>query len=126
MTMTLSNNIISILFLIKNNITFFILLISKNIVFKCTGNDDDSFKETDEEPLFQYIPESPTVMSSDPLIQSILLLGDGLASGSLITQFEQLYRHKPETSMDNARILKYKNKNRYRDIAPCEIIIITL
>lgn len=59
-------------------------------------------------------------MSSDPLIQSILLLGDGLASGSLLTQFEQLYRHKPETSMDVARLPKNIHKNRYRDIAPCK------
>lgn len=59
-------------------------------------------------------------MSSDPLIQSILLLGDGLASGSLLTQFEQLYRHKPETPMDIARTPQNIHKNRYRDIAPCK------
>ncbi|XP_060858579.1 tyrosine-protein phosphatase non-receptor type 4 [Metopolophium dirhodum] len=85
-------------------------------------DDDDCLKEKEEEPLFQYIPESPpSVMSSDPLIQSILLLGDGLASGSLLTQFEQLYRHKPETSMDNARTTQNIHKNRYRDIAPYDI-----
>lgn len=61
-------------------------------------------------------------MSSDPLIQSILLLGDGLASGSLLTQFEQLYRHKPETPMDSARTTQNIHKNRYRDIAPCKYI----
>lgn len=78
-------------------------------------------KEKEDEPLFQYIPESPpNVMSSDPLIQSILLLGDGLASGSLLTQFEQLYRHKPDTSMDIARTPQNIHKNRYRDIAPCK------
>lgn len=59
-------------------------------------------------------------MSCDPLIQSILLLGDGLASGSLLTQFEQLYRHKPESSMDSARLPQNIHKNRYRDIAPCK------
>lgn len=62
-------------------------------------------------------------MSSDPLVQSILLLGDGLASGSLLTQFEQLYRHKPDTSMDSARTTQNIHKNRYRDIAPCNYII---
>lgn len=89
-----------------------------------TGNDDDCLKEKEEEPLFQYIPESPpSDMSSNPLLQSILLLGDGLASGSLLTQFEQLYRHKPETPMDSARTPQNIHKNRYRDIAPCKFII---
>lgn len=79
-------------------------------------------KDKEEEPLFQYIPESPlSVMSCDPLIQSVLLLGDGLASGSLLTQFEQLYRHKPESSMDSARLPQNIHKNRYRDIAPCKL-----
>lgn len=84
--------------------------------------------EKEEEPLFQYIPESsPSNMSSsDPLIQSILLLGDGLASGSLLTQFEQLYRHKPETSMDSAKKPHNIHKNRYRDIAPCKYSCIVL
>ncbi|XP_050438870.1 tyrosine-protein phosphatase non-receptor type 4 [Adelges cooleyi] len=84
---------------------------------KCS--DDDCFKEKEEEPLFQYVPDSPgNVMSSDPLLQSILLLGDGLASGSLLTQFEQLYRHKPGALMDCARAAPNIHKNRYRDIAP--------
>lgn len=62
-------------------------------------------------------------MSSDPLEQSILLLGDSLASGSILKQFEQLYRHKPNTSMDKAKSVHNKNKNRYLDIAPCEYYI---
>jgi len=59
-------------------------------------------------------------MSCSPLVQSILLIGDGLSSGSLLTEFEKLYRHKPETSMDQAKIRKNLHKNRYRDIAPCK------
>jgi len=86
-------------------------------IFQNKGNDNDVTEE--KEPLFQYIPESTNIVSSDPLVQSILLIGDGLSSGSLLTQFEKLYRHKPDTSMDHARIRKNLHKNRYRDIAPC-------
>ncbi|XP_050530528.1 tyrosine-protein phosphatase non-receptor type 4 [Daktulosphaira vitifoliae] len=82
-------------------------------------SNEDCLKNKEEEPIFQYIPDSPAnIMSSDPLLQSILLLGDGLASGSLLTQFEQLYRHKPGASMDCARATPNIHKNRYRDIAP--------
>lgn len=59
-------------------------------------------------------------MSSNSLIKSMMLLKDGLMSGSLITQFERLYKYKPDTSTYNAKLIKNKDKNRYRNILPCE------
>ena len=49
-------------------------------------------EEVEEEPAFQYIPESPRVpnggMESDPLVESIMLLQEGLEVGTALAQFE--------------------------------------
>jgi len=53
-----------------------------------------------EEPAYQYVPEVMTLplrAGGDALTQSMLLLEDGLASGAVLSQFEQLYRKKPGT-----------------------------
>lgn len=49
-----------------------------------------------EEPAYQYVPEVQTISNgADALSQSMLLLEDGLASGAILIQFDQLYRKKP-------------------------------
>jgi len=77
----------------------------------------------EEEPPYQYVPDLPHVAAvtdrADALAESMLLLADGLASGALIAQFEQLYRKKPGLSADEAKKSENQNKNRYRDISPC-------
>lgn len=75
-----------------------------------------------EEPPYQYVPESPLSEMQKgvgALEQSMLLLADGLASGALVAQFEQLYRKKPGLTCNEARKAENINKNRYRDISPC-------
>ncbi|KFM70585.1 hypothetical protein X975_16446, partial [Stegodyphus mimosarum] len=75
-----------------------------------------------EEPDFQYIPDAPHVSSkvprSDVLAESMLLLSEGLESGAVIAQFEQLYRKKPGMTMNIAKLPENLIKNRYRDISP--------
>jgi len=77
----------------------------------------------EEEPPYQYVPDLPHVAAvtdrADALAESMLLLADGLASGALIAQFEQLYRKKPGLTADEAKKSENQNKNRYRDISPC-------
>jgi tyrosine-protein phosphatase non-receptor type 4 len=77
----------------------------------------------EEEPPYQYVPDLPHVSAvtdrADALAESMLLLADGLASGALVAQFEQLYRKKPGLSTDEAKKSENQNKNRYRDISPC-------
>lgn len=51
--------------------------------------------------------------------QSLLLLNDGLASGLLLEQFEQLYRRNMYLTIEEAKRPENLTKNRYRDIAPC-------
>ncbi|XP_042217491.1 tyrosine-protein phosphatase non-receptor type 4-like isoform X3 [Homarus americanus] len=78
-----------------------------------------------EEPEFQYVPEAlPNSVSvgvsgqTAPLHESMLLLSEGLEAGSLVAQFEQLYRRKPGLTVTEARRPDNEKKNRYRDISP--------
>lgn len=81
---------------------------------------------TEEEPLYQYVPENESdhpVLNGDALFtQSLLLLSDGLASGALLSQYEQLYRRNSTLAITEARKPEHQNKNRYRDISPCNLI----
>jgi hypothetical protein len=83
--------------------------------------------EEEEEPPYQYVPDLPHMTTvtdqADALAESMLLLADGLASGALVAQFEQLYRKKPGLSTDEAKKNENQNKNRYRDISPCMFFI---
>ncbi|CAG0898036.1 unnamed protein product [Darwinula stevensoni] len=83
-----------------------------------------------EEPAFEYVPEASgdgqgpqlpllsSSSSSTPLTRSMLLLSESLESGSLVRQFEGLFRRKPSLSMDESRKPQNLHKNRYRDISP--------
>lgn len=67
------------------------------------------------------MPDAPhAAVGSDALAQSMLLLADGLASGALIVQYEQLYRKNPELVALESKKAENQNKNRYRDISPCK------
>ncbi|KAJ8983663.1 hypothetical protein NQ317_019583 [Molorchus minor] len=75
-----------------------------------------------EEPPYQYVPagESRPASPGNALQQSMLLLADGLASGALIARYEMLYRKHPELTCEESSKPQNINKNRYRDILPCE------
>lgn len=87
-----------------------------------------------EEPLYQYVPEDQSQFrnsqhsfmtgSSEANLfqQSLLLLSDGIASGSLFQQYEQLYRKNCDLAITEARKSENSAKNRYRDISPCEFL----
>lgn len=80
---------------------------------------------TEEEPMYQYVPEGDigghlSFLDGDALFtQSLLLLRDGLAS--LLAQYEQLYRKNPDLAITEARKPENNSKNRYRDISPCKL-----
>ncbi|XP_071493676.1 tyrosine-protein phosphatase non-receptor type 4-like isoform X1 [Diadema antillarum] len=73
-----------------------------------------------EEPVFQYIPESPRIINGeiDSLTESIMLLQEALDTGMAQAQFDQLYRKKPGMTMGACRLAENIAKNRYRDISP--------
>lgn len=87
----------------------------------------------EEEPLYQYVPETDEMGSQsldgcldDSFTQSLLLLNDGLASGSLLTQYEQMYRRNPDLAITEARKSENIPKNRYRDISPYDCTRVVL
>ncbi|XP_015121801.1 tyrosine-protein phosphatase non-receptor type 4 isoform X2 [Diachasma alloeum] len=81
----------------------------------------------EEEPPYRYVPDVPHVtVGSDALTQSMLLLADGLASGALIAQYEQLYRKNPELTSLESKKTENQNKNRYRDISPYDVTRVIL
>ncbi|CAH2096440.1 unnamed protein product [Euphydryas editha] len=71
-----------------------------------------------EEPAVCFVPIGSGKFEGDDLEQSMLLLGDGLASGAALRQYETLLRRMSEESSSVAKLPQNVNKNRYRDIAP--------
>lgn len=88
---------------------------------------------SEEEPLYQYVPENDEIGSHSNLLdgdalftQSLLLLSDGLASGALLAQYELMYRKNPELAITEARNPENIAKNRYRDISPYDCTRVSL
>lgn len=79
----------------------------------------------EEEPICQYVPDNyidhPKYDDAE-FSQSLFLLRDGLASGALLEQFEQLYK-KNDLTISESKKEHNMAKNRYRDILPCEYYI---
>jgi tyrosine-protein phosphatase non-receptor type 4 len=101
-----------------------------NLIIKPNALDKDG--SLVEEPLYQYVPDDQSQFrnsqhsfltgSSEANLfqQSLLLLSDGIASGALFQQYEQLYRKNNDLAITEARKTENASKNRYRDISPCE------
>ncbi|KAJ8681347.1 hypothetical protein QAD02_017134 [Eretmocerus hayati] len=82
---------------------------------------------SEDEPPYRYVSDAAhNAVGSDPLAQSMLLLADGLASGALIIQYEQLYRKNPELTTLESKKSENLNKNRYRDISPYDVTRVVL
>ncbi|CAG0914778.1 unnamed protein product [Notodromas monacha] len=82
-----------------------------------------------EEPAFQYVPEahkSPVTPSGSALAQSMMLLTEAIETGLLTTQFEAVFRCKPELSMADCRKPENIHKNRYKDILPYDTTRVVL
>lgn len=79
--------------------------------------------QDEEEPFVQYVPTDLHLrrLDADLFTQSLLLLSDGLASGALLQQYEQLYRKNPDLAITEAKKNENFFKNRYRDISPCKL-----
>ncbi|XP_049745109.1 tyrosine-protein phosphatase non-receptor type 4 isoform X8 [Elephas maximus indicus] len=93
-----------------------VLLVRPNAVY------DVVEEKLENEPDFQYIPEKAPVDSvhqdDHSLRESMIQLADGLITGTVLTQFDQLYRKKPGMTMSCAKLPQNISKNRYRDISP--------
>ncbi|XP_047279593.1 tyrosine-protein phosphatase non-receptor type 3 isoform X5 [Homo sapiens] len=77
------------------------------------------FKSEDE--LNQLFPEAIFPMcpeGGDTLEGSMAQLKKGLESGTVLIQFEQLYRKKPGLAITFAKLPQNLDKNRYKDVLP--------
>ncbi|XP_053453512.1 tyrosine-protein phosphatase non-receptor type 4 isoform X3 [Nycticebus coucang] len=93
-----------------------VLLVRPNAVY------DVVEEKLENEPDFQYIPEKAPVdnvhQDDHSLQESMIQLAEGLITGTVLTQFDQLYRKKPGMTMSCAKLPQNISKNRYRDISP--------
>ncbi|XP_075685177.1 tyrosine-protein phosphatase non-receptor type 4 isoform X2 [Rhinoderma darwinii] len=93
-----------------------VLLVRPNAVY------DIVEERVENEPDFQYIPEKNPIdrahSDDDALRESMIQLAEGLLNGTVLAQFDQLYRKKPGMTMSCAKLPQNISKNRYRDISP--------
>ncbi|XP_029112602.1 tyrosine-protein phosphatase non-receptor type 4-like isoform X1 [Scleropages formosus] len=93
-----------------------VLLVRPNAIYDVVD------EQLEAEPDFQYIPEKsvldPTQLDGDAWKESMQQLKEGLSSGAVLAQFDQLYRKKPGMTMSCAKLPQNISKNRYRDISP--------
>lgn len=79
----------------------------------------ESGEPVEEEPVYQYVTDTTAV--HETLEQSMAAVSDGLMTGSLIVQFDHLFRKKLGLSTSHASLPQNTNANRYTDILPCEL-----
>uniref|UniRef100_A0A8C0GLM4 Tyrosine-protein phosphatase n=1 Tax=Chelonoidis abingdonii TaxID=106734 RepID=A0A8C0GLM4_CHEAB len=93
-----------------------VLLVRPNAVY------DVVEEKLESEPDFQYIPEKSPLdgvhQDDNALWESMIQLAEGLITGTVLAQFDQLYRKKPGMTMSCAKLPQNVSKNRYRDISP--------
>ncbi|XP_072452801.1 tyrosine-protein phosphatase non-receptor type 3 isoform X3 [Notamacropus eugenii] len=90
-----------------------------------------SFAEakSEDEINCQLFPESILPMNSKydiTLEESIEQLKEGLESGTVLIQFEQLYRKKPGLPITFAKLSQNLDKNRYKDVLPYDTTRVVL
>ncbi|KAM6182838.1 tyrosine-protein phosphatase non-receptor type 3 isoform 1-T1 [Erethizon dorsatum] len=74
---------------------------------------EDELNQLFPEAIFPMCPEG-----GDTLEGSMELLKKGLESGTVLIQFEQLYRKKPGLAITYAKLPQNLDKNRYKDVLP--------
>ncbi|CAO2580880.1 Tyrosine-protein phosphatase non-receptor type 3 [Lemmus lemmus] len=74
---------------------------------------EDELSQLFPETMFSVYPEG-----GDSLEGSMELLKKGLESGTVLIQFEQLYRKKPGLAVTCAKLPQNLDKNRYKDVLP--------
>ncbi|ELK17665.1 Tyrosine-protein phosphatase non-receptor type 3 [Pteropus alecto] len=74
---------------------------------------EDELNQLFPEAIFPMCPEG-----GDTLEGSMEQLKNGLESGTVLIQFEQLYRKKPGLAITFAKLPQNLDKNRYKDVLP--------
>ncbi|XP_060103808.1 tyrosine-protein phosphatase non-receptor type 3 isoform X2 [Heteronotia binoei] len=96
-----------------------VLLIRRKVARTC--NDSKSEDETFPEPSLLVCSEY-----GETLEESMEQLKKGLESGTVLIQFEQLYRKKPGLAVTYAKLPQNMDKNRYKDVLPYDVTRVML
>lgn len=95
------------------------------LVLTIKPSHDETAITEEEEPICQYVPDNYGIdhpkYDDAVFSQSLFLLRDGLASGALLEQFEQLYKRNENLAITESKKEENLAKNRYRDISPCKL-----
>ncbi|XP_069911504.1 tyrosine-protein phosphatase non-receptor type 3 isoform X2 [Oryctolagus cuniculus] len=90
------------------------LVIRRKAVHKFAEiRSEDELSQLFPETIFPVCPEGAGTLEG-----SMDLLKKGLESGTVLIQFEQLYRKKPGLAITGAKLPPNVDKNRYKDVLP--------
>ncbi|XP_004372241.1 tyrosine-protein phosphatase non-receptor type 3 isoform X2 [Trichechus manatus latirostris] len=90
------------------------LVIRRKVVHSFADiKSEDELNQLFPETIFPVCPEG-----GDTLEGSMEQLKKGLESGTVLIQFEQLYRKKPGLAITFAKLPQNLDKNRYKDVLP--------
>ncbi|NXM02029.1 PTN3 phosphatase, partial [Tyrannus savana] len=100
------------------------LLVRRKVVKQFV--DSKSEDEADSHNLVESILPVCSEHGGDTLEESMEQLRRGLESGTVLIQFEQLYRKKPGLAVTCAKVPQNMDKNRYKDVLPYDATRIIL
>nr|XP_060637424.1 tyrosine-protein phosphatase non-receptor type 3 isoform X2 [Anolis sagrei ordinatus] len=100
-----------------------VLLVRRKVIKPFIDN-----KSEDETDSFNFPETIPPACSEygQTLEESMERLKKGLESGTILIQFEQLYRKKPGLAITCAKLPQNMDKNRYKDVLPYDITRVVL
>uniref|UniRef100_A0A8D2P5V2 Tyrosine-protein phosphatase n=1 Tax=Zosterops lateralis melanops TaxID=1220523 RepID=A0A8D2P5V2_ZOSLA len=100
------------------------LLVRRKVVkqFVESKSEDEADSHTLPESILPVCSE----YGGDTLEESMEQLRRGLESGTVLIQFEQLYRKKPGLAVTCAKVPQNMDKNRYKDVLPYDATRIIL
>ncbi|XP_019364796.1 PREDICTED: tyrosine-protein phosphatase non-receptor type 3 isoform X1 [Gavialis gangeticus] len=99
------------------------LLVKRKVVkhFVETKSEDEADSQNFQQSILPTCSEY-----GDTLEESMEQLKKGLENGTVLTQFEQLYRKKPGLAVTCAKVPQNMDKNRYKDVLPYDATRIIL
>ncbi|RMC15785.1 hypothetical protein DUI87_07989 [Hirundo rustica rustica] len=100
------------------------LLVRRKVVKQFV--EPKSEDEADSHTLAECILPVSSEYGGDTLEESMEQLRRGLESGTVLIQFEQLYRKKPGLAVTCAKVPQNMDKNRYKDVLPYDATRIIL
>ncbi|NWU83665.1 PTN3 phosphatase, partial [Onychorhynchus coronatus] len=100
------------------------LLVRRKVVKQFVESKSED--EADSHNLSESILPICSEYGGDTLEESMEQLRRGLESGTVLIQFEQLYRKKPGLAVTCAKVPQNMDKNRYKDVLPYDATRIIL